>query len=168
MHHTLNTSLIYFNVYSIHSNFYQNIKNYSKIFFWIFLNFYSRLFDCHFIFSALHIVWRFVFCFRLEVWFQVEKRLPARWLNPTSWLSANLGTKVLGEQVYVSETKLAYALSPQCFHSLGGEPWCSCIIYILISFVAVILGSIHSQYKCLHSLRSCILRPIGHTSSASC
>ena len=56
MHHTLNTSLIYFNIYSIHSNFYQNIENYSKIFFLIFLYFYSRLFDCHFIFSALHIV----------------------------------------------------------------------------------------------------------------
>ena len=50
MHHTLNASLIYFNVYSICSNFYQNIKNYSKIFFLIFLYFYSRLFEGHFIF----------------------------------------------------------------------------------------------------------------------
>ena len=50
MHHTLNTSLIYFNVYSICSNFYQNIKNYSKIFFLIFLYFYSHFFDCHIIF----------------------------------------------------------------------------------------------------------------------
>ena len=32
--------------------------------------------------------------------------------------SANLGAKVPGEQVHVSETKRAYALSPQCFHSL--------------------------------------------------
>ena len=41
MHHTLNTSLIYFNTYSIHSSFHQNIQNYSKIFFLIFLYFYS-------------------------------------------------------------------------------------------------------------------------------
>ena len=127
MHHTLNTSLTYFNVYSIRSNFYQNIKNYSKIFFLIFLYFYSHLFDCHFIFSALHIVQRFVFCFRLEVWFRVEKCLPAHWLNPTSWLSAKLGAKVPGEQVYASETKLAYALSPQCLHSL--RRWASTQLY---------------------------------------
>ena len=49
---------------------------------------------------------------------ELRKCLPAHWLNPTSCLSANLGVKVPGEQVYASETKLAYALSPQCFHSL--------------------------------------------------
>ena len=32
MHHTLDTSLIYSNVYSIHSNFYQNIKTTQKLF----------------------------------------------------------------------------------------------------------------------------------------
>ena len=32
MHHTLNASLIYFNVYSIRSNFYQNIKTTQKYF----------------------------------------------------------------------------------------------------------------------------------------
>ena len=32
MHHTLNASPIYFNVYSIHSNFYQNIKTTQKYF----------------------------------------------------------------------------------------------------------------------------------------
>ena len=42
---------------------------------------------------------------------KLRKHLPTRWLNPTRWLSANLGTKVPGEQVYASETKLAYALS---------------------------------------------------------
>ena len=52
MHHTLNTSLIYFNIYPIHSNSYQNIKNYSKIFFLNFLYFYSLLFECPFIFLS--------------------------------------------------------------------------------------------------------------------
>ena len=45
----------------------------------------------------------------------------ACWLSLTGWLSANQGAKVLGEQVYASETKLAYALSPQCFHSLRSQ-----------------------------------------------
>ena len=52
MHHTLNTSLIYFNTYPIRSNFYQNIQNYSKIFFSIFLYFYSHLFECSSIFLS--------------------------------------------------------------------------------------------------------------------
>ena len=52
MHHTLNTSLIYFNTYPIHSNFHQNIQNYSKIFFLLFLYFYSRLFECSSIFLS--------------------------------------------------------------------------------------------------------------------
>ena len=52
MHHTLNTSLIYFNTYPICSNFHQKIQNYSKIFFLIFLYFYSRLFECSSIFLS--------------------------------------------------------------------------------------------------------------------
>ena len=36
MHHTLNTSLIYLHVYSIHSKLYQNIKTTQKYFSWIF------------------------------------------------------------------------------------------------------------------------------------
>ena len=140
MHHTLDTSLIYFKTCSNRSSSYQNIQNYSKIFFLIFLYFYSHLFERSTIFPALCIVRRFVFCFRLKVWFRVEKRLLARWLNPTSWLSANLGAKVPGEHVYASETKLAYALSPQCLHSL--RRWASTLLYNIF----------------INSFRSCIIR----------
>ena len=116
-----------------HSKLLKNIF----LYFSVFLLTLVRVF---FHFSVLHIVRRFVFCFRLEVWFQVEKRLPACWLNPTSWLSTNLGAKVPGEQVYASETKLAYALSPQCLHSL--RRWASTLLYNIF----------------INSFRSCIIR----------
>ena len=109
------------NIFQHLSNSFKISSKYSKLLKNIFLKFsvflltFVRVF---FHFSVLRIVQRFVFCFHLEVSFRVEKCLPARWLNPTSWLSANLGAKVPGEQVYASETKLANALSPQCFHSL--------------------------------------------------
>ena len=125
-----------FNLFKLSPKHSKQLKN-------IFLNFSVFLLTfvwVFFHFSVLRIVWRFVFCFRLEVWFRVEKHLPACWLNPTSWLSTNLGAKAPGEQVYVSETKLAYGLSPQCLHSL--RRWASMLLYnIFINF-----------------FRSCILR----------
>ena len=45
MYHTLDTSLIYFKTCSNRPSSYQNIQNYSKIFFLIFLYFYSHLFE---------------------------------------------------------------------------------------------------------------------------
>ena len=132
------------------SNIFQHLCNlfklspkHSKLLKNIFLNFsvfLLTLVRVFFHFFVLGIVRRFVFCFRLEVWFRVEKRLLARWLNPTSWLSVNLGAKVPGEQVYASETKLAYALSPQCLHSL--RKWASMLLYNIFN----------------NSFRSCILR----------
>ena len=50
MHLTLDTSLIYFKICSNRSSSYQNIQNYSKIFFLNFLYFYSHLFECSIIF----------------------------------------------------------------------------------------------------------------------
>ena len=140
MHLILDTSLIYFkNLFKSfkplpkHSKLLKNIFLYFSVFLltlvWAFYHF-----------SALRIVRRFVFCFRLKVWLRVEKHLLARWLNPTSWLSANLGAKVPGERVYVSETKLMYALSPQCLHSL--RRWASTLLYNIF----------------INSFRSCILR----------
>ena len=41
-------------------------------------------------------------------------------------------------------------------------------VYLLILFVACILGSIYSQIKCLHSLRSLYFRPQGLASIQSC
>ena len=132
------------------SNILQNLfksfkllSKHSKLFKNIFLNFsvfLLTLVRAFYNFSALPVVQRFVFCFHLKVWFRVEKCLPACWLNPTSWLSINLGTKVPGEHVYASETKLAYALSPQCLHSL--RRWASMLLYNTF----------------INSFRSCILR----------
>ena len=126
------------------SNILQNLfksfkllSKHSKLLKNIFLNFsvfLLTLVRAFYHFSVLCIVRRFVFCFRLEVWFWVEKHLLACWLNPTSWLSANLGAKVPGEHVYERETKLTYALSPQCLHSL--RRWASMLLYnIFINYL---------------------------------
>ena len=126
--HSETVGCIYASYPQYKSNILQNLfksfklsLKHSKLLKNIFLNFsvfLLTLVRVFYHFSVLHIVWRFVFCFRLEVWFRVKKHLLARWLNLTSWLSVNLGARVLGEQVYASETKLTYALSPQCLHSL--------------------------------------------------
>ena len=149
MHHTLNASLIYFNIYSIRSNFYQNIKTTQKDFSWffcIFTHICSSVIS-FFLFYVLYEGLYFASASRFDS--KSRKHLLARWLNLTSWLSANLGTKVPGEQVYASETKLAYSMLSllSVFTHGGGEPQCYCIIYLLISFVAVTLGSIHSQFS---------------------
>ena len=113
---------------------------------------------------------------------KLRKHLPARWLNPTSWLSANLGAKVPGEQVYVSETKLTYALSPQCFHSLSR--WASMLLYnICINFFHSCnfrcykyrLSNLHIHHRLCRkspgSIRRGILRipqPINHPIAIIC
>ena len=78
--------------------------------FFVFLLMFVRV-SFHFLFYVLYKGLYFASTSRFDS--ESRKHLPAR------WLSTNLGAKVPGEQVYVSETKLAYAPSPQCFHSLG-------------------------------------------------
>ena len=150
MHHTLNTSLICFNVYSIRSNFYQNIKTTQKYFSWFFCIFTDVCSSVISFFCSTYCMKVCIFASTSRFDSKSRKCLPAYWLNPTSWLSANLGAKVPGEQVYASETKLMYTLSPQCFHSL--RRWASMLLYnIYINF-----------------FRSCNFRPIGWASSESC
>ena len=96
-----------------------------------------------------------------------RKHLPAHWLYLTIWWPDTQGAKGPGKQVYTSEKQhIASLLS--AYTRWGGEPQCLCTLYLLISFVACILGSIYSQISCLHSLRSLCFRPQGLASTQSC
>ena len=127
-------------------------QNHSKIFFLNFLYFYWHLFERHSIFYSTYCTKVCTFASTSRFDSESRKHLLAHWLIPTGWLCANLGTKVLGEQVYASETKLVYALSPRCVHSLRR---CSFRQHIF-------------TIELFHSLRSCTFRPKGQASSNSC
>ena len=145
MHQTLNTSLIYFDVYPIHSNSYQSIKTTQKYFSWIFCIFTDVCLSA-IPFSILHTVQRFLLLLLSQD--LIPSQGSAYWLIGSAQQVGCLPTQVLKCQV----NRYMRVKQNSCIPSLlsvftywGGEPWCHCIISILISFVVVLLGSIYSQ-----------------------
>ena len=151
MHQTLDTSLIYFNVYPIHSNSYQNIKTTQLYFSWIFCIFTDICLSA-IPFSILHTVWRFVFL--LPPWDLIPSRGSTYRLVGSAWQVGCLPTQALKCRVnrYAMKQNSRMASLLSVFTHWGGEPRCHCIIYILISFIVVLLGSIYSQYSVLTPL----------------
>ena len=118
MHLTLDTSLIYFKIRSNHSNSYQNLQNTQKYFFLIFLYFYSHLFECPISFLP-YLQYEGLY-FASVSRFDSKSRSAYQLIGSTRQVGC-LPTQALkcrvNEYMRVRQ-KLAYALSPQCLHSL--------------------------------------------------
>ena len=149
MHQTLDTSLIYLEVYSIHPNSYKNIKTTQKYFSWIFYIFTDICLSA-IPFSILCTVWRFVLL--LPPRDLILSQGSAYQLIGSAWQVGCLPTKALKCQVnrYMrvkQNSHMASLLS--VFTHWGGEPRCHCTIYI-------------------NFFHSCTFRPKGRASSESC
>ena len=140
-----NSSLIYYQCLLSLQFYYQTSKT-TKIYFFYFSCIFTDIFSVSFVFSMLHIIWRFVpFASIATFDSRLRKRLPTHWLYPTIWLPNSHGAKVPGKQVYASETHSHISSLLSVYHHWGGEQWCHCNIYLLILFVACNLGSIYSH-----------------------
>ena len=107
-------------------------------------------------------------CFLLPPQDLIPSRGSAYWLIGSTWQVGCPPTWALKCWMnrYMQVRQNLHMLSLlSVFTYWGGEPWCYCIIYLLISFVAVILGSIHSQFSVFTHWGAVIL---GLTSSTSC
>ena len=145
MHQTLDTSLIYFNVHPIHSNSYQNIKTTQKYFSWIFCIFTDVCLSA-IPFSILRTVQRFILLLPLQD--LILSRGSTYRLIGSAWQVGCPPTQALKCRVnrYMRvKQNLCIPSLLSVFTHWGGEPQCYCIIYILISFIVVLLGSIYSQ-----------------------
>ena len=129
MHQTLNTSLIYFDVYPIHSNSYQNIKTTQKYFSWIFCIFTDICLSV-IPFFILHTVQRFVLL-----------------LLPQDWIASQGHTYLLigsARQVGCLSTQALKCWVNKCMRVRQNLCMPS-LLGVFTHWGGVVLGSIYSQ-----------------------
>ena len=99
-----NSSLIYYQRPFPLQFYYQTSKT-TEIFFFYFSCIFTDIIFMSFVFSMLLVIQWFV-SFPSPATFDsgLRKHLPTHWLYPTIWLPDGQGGKVLGKQVYASET----------------------------------------------------------------